>query len=259
MNKLIPLVGVQFLAATLVVLNSIVPQPPLSPAFYFNPPYVYAAFNTIFLLPAGLAIAYISSKSFESSGLVGLQMMGVGALALCLSTLSTWVGVSDYYIAVYYIILNLFGIFFGAVLQGVGVLLMSRAVTIKSHARRSVMVGTYLIALLVGLVVVGGAVQGWVPPFFASSTQTLLSKVVLSCAGVLFASSTVLLGRTYLGSRSEILYWYMIAMLLITMSVVAYLFIRHPGDPISWLYRGTTFLYGGAFLTAVLRSRPHQK
>lgn len=254
MNKLVPLVGAQLLAATLVVLNSVVPQAPLQPDQYFNPPYVYAAFNTIFLLPAGIAIAYISSRAFRSSGLIGLQVMGAGALALCISTLSTWAGVSNQAISFYYIVLNLFGILCGAVLQGTGVLLTFRSTTIKAEDRGRATIIIYAVVLVLGLIVLDGAIQGWIPPFFAT-TQTGLSRGVLLASALFFAFSTGILGYTYLSTRSDIVYWYMVAMLLVTMSVVTYLFIRHPGDPISWLYRGTTFLYGGAFVNAVLRSR----
>jgi hypothetical protein len=255
LNKLVPLIGVQFLAATLVVLNSIVPAAPLQPSQYFNPPYVYASFNAIFLLPAGASIAYISSKAFKSSGLIGLQVMGAGALALSISTLSTWAGVTDQAIAFYYIVLNLFGILCGALFQGIGVLLTFRSSTIKPEARTRATVVTYLVVAILGLIILDGAAQGWIPPFFNASTQTSLSLAVLTAAALFYAFSSIVLGWTYLSTRSDIVYWYLVAMLLITMSVVTYLFIRHPGDPISWLYRGTTFLYGGAFVVAVLKSR----
>lgn len=255
MNKLVPLIGIQAILAALVLLNGAVPQAPLSPASYFNPPYAYAWLNTIFLLPAGLVIAYISSKAFLRDGHLSIQMMGCGILALCLGPLSTWVGTSEQDIAFYYIVLNLFGIFFGAVFQATGALLTQRDVVVAPVQRVSRMVATYGALALAGALVSLVAAERWIPPFF-SSQPTQLSIDVLIGAAVLFALACAVLGRNYLATRSEILYWYVIGMFLVVTSIVIYLFIRHPGDPVSWLYRMTTILYGGAFFTAVLNSRP---
>ncbi len=256
MNKLVPLIGIQAVLALLVLLNAAVPQAPLSPTSYFNPPFAYAWLNTIFLLPAGLVVAYISSKAFLRDGHLSIQIMGCGILALCLATLSTWVGTSDQDIAFYYIVLNLFGIFFGAVFQATGALLTQRDVVVAPGQRRSWLVAAYGALALVAALVSLGAAERWIPPFFASSQPTSLSVDVLICAAALFALACAVLGRNYLATRSDILYWYVVGMLLVVTSIVTYVFIRHPGDPISWLYRTITILYGGAFFTAVLSSRP---
>jgi hypothetical protein len=256
LNKLVPLVGVQFLAAALVLLNAIVPAAPLGPSLYFNPVYVYAAFNTIFLVPAGLTIAYLSSKTFRQGGSVGIEVMGAGALALCLATLSTWVGVTDQDINFYYIILNFFGLFIGGGMQAVGVVLAYRGTTFGPERRSALALAMYLAVLVLALATIAGDAEGWIPAFFTTS-PTLLSRETIGVAAGFFAISTVVLARSFVATKSDILYWYMLAMLLIFMSLVDYQFIRHPGDPISWLYRCTTFLYGGAFLTAVFKTMTH--
>jgi hypothetical protein len=254
LGKLVPLIGIQFILAALVLLNGAVPQAPLSPADYFNPPYAYAWLNTIFLLPAGLGIAYISSKAFLAGGRISVQLMGAGILAICVATMATWAGTSTQAIGFYYILLNLFGIFFGAVLLTSGVLLAQRDIVIPLPKRVSLVAATYAGLAAFGALTWLAAWQGWIPPFFVTK-PTALSVDVLICAAVLFSVSCAVMGRNYLSARSEILYWYVVGMLLVLTSIVAYLFIRHPGDPISWLYRMTTFLYGGAFLNAVLNSR----
>lgn len=254
LGKLVPLIGVQFILAALVLLNGAVPQAPLSSAEYFNPPYAYAWLNTIFLLPAGLGIAYISSKAFLAGGRMSIQLMGGGILALCTATMATWAGTTAQAIGFYYILLNLFGIFFGGVLLTSGVLLAQRDVVIPAPRRVPLAAATYAaLAVFAGLTWLAAA-EGWIPPFFVTK-PTSLSIDVLLCAAALFSVCVVVLGRNYLSTRSEILYWYVIAVLLVLTSIVTYLFIRHPGDPISWLYRTTTILYAGAFLNAVLDSR----
>jgi hypothetical protein len=258
LNKLLPLVGVQFLAAMLVLLNAIVPGAPLTSSFYFNPPYVYAALNTIFLVPAGLAIAYLSAKTFRFGGPVGIHLMGAGALALCLATLSTWAGVTSQDINFYFVFLDLFGLFFGGGLQAAGAIVSYFGVTVEPEKREHATIAIYLTVLVFALATIAADVLGWIPPFFATS-PTLVSKEVIGVAAVFFAVSTILLARTYIVTNSEVIYWYMMAMLLILMSVITYQFIRHPGDPISWLYRCISFLYGGAFLTAVVKSMAKPK
>jgi hypothetical protein len=258
LRKLVPLIGIQFILAALVLLNGAVPQAPLSPSSYFNPPYAYAWLNTIFLLPAGAAVAYISSKAFLTGGRVSVQLMGCGILALCFATMGTWSGTSEQAIGFYYIMLNLFGILFGAVFLTAGVLVAQRDLILPPNMRMTSMVSTYAALALVGGAVWLGAAEGWIPSFFENKPTTL-SVEVLVVAAVLFSVACAALGRNYFAARSEILYWYVIGMLLVLTSILAYLFIRHPGDPISWLYRGTTFLYGGAFLNAVLTSQPDEK
>lgn len=258
LRKLVPLIGIQFILAALILLNGAVPQAPLSPSSYFNPPYAYAWLNTLFLLPAGAAVAYISSKAFLTGGRISVQLMGCGILSLCVATLGTWAGTSAQAIGFYYIVLNLFGIFFGAVFLTLGVLIAQRDVIIPAGRRIAPMVATYAALAVVGGLVWLGAVEGWIPSFFQDKPTTL-SVDVLIVSAILFSVACAVLGRNYLAARSEILYWYVIGMLLVLTSILAYLFIRHPGDPISWLYRGTTFLYGGAFLNAVLNSQPDKE
>ena len=254
LRRLVPLVGIQFILATLIILNGAVPQAPLSPSSYFNPPYAYAWLNTLFLLPAGAAVAYISSKAFLTGGRISVQLMGCGILALCSATLGTWAGTSAQAIGFYYIVLNLFGILFGAVFLLAGVLIARRDVVIPPGKRLAPLVATYVGLAAAGGLVWLGAAEGWVPSFFESKPTTLSVEVLIGAA-ILFSVASAVLGWNYLSARSEILYWYEIGVLLVLTSILTYVFIRHPGDPISWLYRCTTFLYGGAFLNAVLNSQ----
>lgn len=253
LGKLVPLIGIQLIIATLILLNGAVPQAPLGPASYFNPPYAYAWLNTLFLLPAGAAVAYISSKAFLKDGHLSIQLMGCGILALCVAALSTWVGTSEQDIGFYYIMLSL-GILCGGVFQAAGALLTQTNLIIPPGKRVLPFVGTYaILAVAAGLTLLGAS-KGWIPSFFTTKPTTT-SIDVLILAAAFFAVASAVLAKNYLAIRSEILYWYVVAMLLVLTSILVYIFIRHPGDPISWLYRMTTFLYGGAFLNAVLNSR----
>jgi hypothetical protein len=260
MNKLLPFAGFQILAGILILLNAVVPPAPLSPDLYFNPPYVTAFLALIFLVPAGLAVGYMSTRAFKSSGLFGLLLMGTGAAMVYLAPLSLFAGVTNTSIAFYFTVNNLFGIQSASIVFFVGTVLTHWGTTISSQHRLKVLIGTFSSVGLAATAVVAGASGGWIPPFYSSVSETVLSQFVLTTSAVFLGASAVILGWIYLGSRSEIVYWYMVAMLLFMIGVVSGVLIRHPGDLMSWLTRVCEILSAGAIYVAVPKALvPHQE
>ena len=267
MNKLIPLIGVQCLAAAVAIVDAVSTQSSALSSFNFDPIFVYPVLNTIFLLPAALGVGYTSARAFNSSGLIGLQLMGLGAMALLLSSLSAWAGVGSgalvarpQDVSFYYSIQVLFGGFTGGILQLAGAVLAFRESKVKPELRRIAMLGSYSTVILVGVAITAAAGRGLTDSIFSSSPQTgSLGTAVIAAAGLTYAITTAFFGWLYLNSRSDILYWNMIALLLVTMSSVIVFLSQTPGDIFSWIYRGVTIVYAGAFFNAVLSSRTHHE
>jgi hypothetical protein len=254
LHKLVPFVGLQVLATTLVFLNAISPPFGSTNVLFYDPSWFYALLNAFFLLPAGLALAYITSKGFQKSGLVGFQLMGCGAVALCLSSMATFAGNSGNSITFYYTMYIVLGLALGTLFHSTGVGLVLRGTTVPQSARIRVIAVTYATFVLLGLFLAVAAPDGWKGVFLNSSFYyTSLGEAIILAAGVLYASLAIILLRMYLNSKSEVVYWYAVAMLLVALSVGINFYVRREGDMIDWLFRGTTFLYGWTFFIAVLK------
>jgi len=95
--------------------------------------------------------------------------------------------------------------------------------------------------------------QGVIPVFFIQGIgATALRQFMLGGAIVLFATSSLLFIRLYFKSKSDVLYWYSLAMVLITESLFSWFFAKAAGSPISWAGRVAVYLSAIYFLVAIL-------
>jgi hypothetical protein len=94
------------------------------------------------------------------------------------------------------------------------------------------------------------------PSFFAPGVgSTTLRQTVIGFAAVLFASSSVLYMRFYLRSRSDVLYWYSLALALTCIGLLAVIPITVVGGVVSWVGRIVVYAGGFYFLLSVLAAR----
>ncbi len=253
-----PRMPLPLLLGTLTVFDILLPPPgQLSKTLVFEPAYLSAILQTVFLAATSYAVAYISLKSYLQNGSTVLVLLGSGALAWgSASLLAPWLATLPG------------GPNPGITISNTGALLasilhMSSATLVttgispsnRQRLRKPLLIFSYLAVLAFTGIFAMASLEGLVPPFFVLGVgQTPLRAIVLGAGATLFATSSLLFGRLYFSSKSKsgVLYWYFLALGLTGLGLAAVFFGRAPGDPISWTGRAAMFLGGVYFLKAVL-------
>jgi hypothetical protein len=94
------------------------------------------------------------------------------------------------------------------------------------------------------------------PLFFIQGVgPTVLRQVVLGAAITLLAASGLLVARTYLMSKSTVLYSYSLGLLLVALGLGAVFFQKAVGSELGWVGRITQYLGGIYLLGSVLAAR----
>lgn len=114
---------------------------------------------------------------------------------------------------------------------------------------------SYVSAIAFSLLQTAAALLGVVPTFFVQGVgPTLLRQIVLGGAIALFAFSSVIFMRIYTRSKSDVLYWYSLALALIAVGLALVFIQKAVGSPIGLSGRIGQYLGGVYLLASVLVS-----
>ncbi len=203
--------------------------------------------NIVFVIIPALIISFIASRSFIRTGAWPVLWMGIGVLTFGLAAvLSNWLRItsSNNATTVYSIVALLAGIFhFFA-----GYFSVNRVSPKEpGSGRLSALLQIYLIALalIVSVTVVGGL--GLLPPFVVAGIGTPIRVMVQVMALSLFLIAGLMLFSQSSRSKSSMLYWYSLGLLLMCLSMVGAILQKTAGAPISWTARGAQY-FGGVYL-----------
>jgi hypothetical protein len=254
LSKLIGAMGVLGFIVILVALNALEPAK-LDPPSIFDPPLLIPALNTLFLALVPFAVTYISARGYLMTGSLSLLFLGGGMLAFGLGYLGAWAFVLPGGANIGVTIANV-EFLVASILCVVGVAFISAppAERIMS-GRATVVYPVYLCVIAFGVWLTIASLQGALPTFFVPGAGgTSLRSAILGTAVGLFALSSLGVMRVYGRSRSEILYWYCIALALIAVGLTSYLLQRVIGGPIGWIGRFAQYLGSICLLIAVMIS-----
>jgi signal transduction histidine kinase len=222
----------------------------------FEPPGLFAALNTLFLTVLPVSVVYFATRSYLHSGVFTMLMLGSGALTMGLgSLLSGWIMAlqnggpnagatvinSSFLLSAIFHLVGGASAFLGARLD-------------KEGQHKGLIVAlTYIsIAALMALLTLV-TLKGLVPVFFVQGVgPTPLRQVIVGSAVVLFSVSAVLLMGVYVFSRTNMLYWYSLALFLLTTGLICYMCAKLIGGPIAWLGRSAQYLAGIYLFVAVI-------
>ncbi len=220
-----------------------------SPAY--NPAIVFAALQTIFLFGTGCVVAYVSLRTYLSSGSRTVLLLGGGALAWgTAQMIGGWLlgppGGPNLAITVANI---------GALFAGL-FHIMSASSTRRSgrDSKRRFLKSVSTYGLVIGFLILLTllAFIGATPAFFIPGVGSTQLRLVVVAAGLfLFTVSAIVFVKLYQDSKSGILFWYSMALALTAIGLGAFYVARIPGDPIAWTGRSATYLGGVYFLFAV--------
>ncbi|MDL5503086.1 MAG: hypothetical protein QSU88_07710, partial [Candidatus Methanoperedens sp.] len=223
-----------------------------------EPPWLLSILNTVFIFAIYFAVAYISAKSYLSSGSLSIFLLGCGMLAFGFAALlGGWLIAAPGGINVNVTLVNI-GALFGSICHLMGATLTSMRVNqeLNSKRRKRDLALAYPGVLILIILLAIASLQGITPPFFLQGTgPTPLRQVVLGTAAMLFAISALLFIRLYSRLKEIYLYWYSLALMLVAINLFAAFLVRTVGSPFSWAVRLPLYLGGIYFLNAIFIAR----
>ena len=244
---LVPVVALVVSISATMLLN-------LSNEIAFNPPYLLLTLNLVFWTIAVLAIAFISAKSFikEDSStvlIISCSIIIFGLPVIISGYVQTFSGNLS-------VALSNPCILVASILQALSsVLAFTGKQETKTSNRKKLLATAYLASVIFVLVNSTVALLGYYPTFFDASGPTLLRQVVLGSSVFFFAVAALIFGVQFLRSKSPSLYWYALAIGLVSIGLFSAFEQKTIGDVPTWLGRLT--LYTGTFylVAALLASR----
>ena len=221
-----------------------------SQLFVFNPPYLLFALNLSFWTVATVAVAFISGRSFVTYDSLTAILIGVSAILLGSSVITSgWVAniSGDYSVA----IANICSLVAAVVLVlGAGFSFAGKQKT-NISPRKVLLFSVYLASLVFVAFVSAVVLSGFMPNFFLASGPTLLRQVVLGFTVLFFGLASIIFGAQYWRSRSNTLFWYMLAIALFSLGFFSAFEVKVLGDVATWLGRITLYA-ANLFLIAAL-------
>lgn len=216
------------------------------------------AIGYLFMSVVAFLVAHISAKGYLKNGLPIVLLLGGGALAFGLSTLFCglavqFVGPGNVPATIYNTGLILAGTLH--TLSAVLSVVKRGTSTIAQQPGRIMVASLYLGVLVFMAILVIATLQKATPSFFIPGVgPTMLVIWVLVITAILFAIPSFVFMRMYLGSKTDVLYWYSLSMALIALGQSSSLLIPAVTDtPIQWIGRLAYYL-GAVYLLVSVRA-----
>lgn len=220
----------------------------------FDPPYLALALNIVFITAPSFLIAFIASRSFMLTGVWPTLWLGIGTLTFGLGSLLGGLLAADMTANIAITASNIIFLF-SAALHSLGAFFAHNMVPPqeRSAGRRSTILQVYLAVLALVILVAIVSIRGLLPPFFITGTGgTPIRQMILGTVGILFLAAGSLFFRRYLRSRSDLLYWYSLGLLLTALGMAGVMMQTALGTPLNWMGRGVQQLGGLYLLMAAL-------
>ncbi len=240
MLRFIGALSVVILVLVVAGLYALRPAPVVSLAL------VFPILTSVFITSCSLAVTYVAVKAYSSEGLFSVLFLGCGAVVF---------GSTSLLAAMF---LGSQGQNFSATIFATGAAvsgsfhLMCASLTYrgdppKPGRGRQAFPLVSLASLLVVLIVVV-AIAGVLPAFHAGGGTTVLDQAVLGFASIAFASSAVVMFVVFSSSRSEVLWWYSLALAATAAGLVGIALSNGDVDALGMRAGWATLYLGGVLL-----------
>ena len=101
--------------------------------------------------------------------------------------------------------------------------------------RRFVLTVSYSVTVLFVIILTVLTLLGLTPTFFMAESPTLLRQSIVAITIILFTLSCLILFRSYLQSKSKVLYWHSLALGLFAIGFLSLTLQNQAGDGFSWV------------------------
>jgi len=220
----------------------------------FEPPLLTPILYTVVFVIC-CVVSYISTKSYLRSGNLCLSLLSSGTLLLGISALISGWGIYLVGVNASVTVHNIGVLFSACVHFGSAILTYGwpsyHGALPFSLRNRAIMAWVGVIAFMVFLAVV--SFQGLLPQFFLQGIgPTPLRQWVLGTAIALFILSAIVFMEIHFKTKSNVLYWYSLALALFGIGFFGVFLIKTVGCLLGWAGRGAQFAGGSYLLVAVL-------
>ena len=250
-NKYVGLIPIAGIALSLVLELAL----GLRGQYVFNPLFLRIALNVILVAVICFFVSYLSAKGYLFTG--SLTLLIITMAFVYISIVSIIIGW-----------LSNFSANWGVTLNGLDLLLFSalqlfasfqasfRSVPFGSeHRKVRLALACAAAVFLSGLLSLLTVLKVF-PTFFINGVGvTLTDQVVFSTSVLLFSLSSALFLRQYLKSKSNVLYWYTLALVLDAIGAFGITLQLRFSDIVVWTGRLGLYLATVYFLIALLSSR----
>ena len=223
----------------------------------FNPPYLAFVLQLLFVFGIGLAVAFVSAKSYIQTGAPNILLLGNAILISSLSfTISATVltpEIPPTLTANQAVIIGNVGVLISSL-----VLLVSAIVTLLGTEhnprvpKKTILAVSFLISIATVTVISVFSALDLFPVFLTSNGPTLLRLVVLALTTIFYFASSVLFGWQYVRAKSQVVYWFSLALALFGTAYLAGVLTIHLGSAMTWVSRLALYFAGAFLLFALL-------
>jgi PAS domain S-box-containing protein len=213
---------------------------------------VLLALNLLFVTALNLIVAGISGKSFLKYGSLNVLLL---SCALIISGSVSLIGsITGAVSANYGITIKDIGLLVSAGLQTMSAIITLTATSSSQATQRHIALITAYITTFIFLIFLTViSLFNLLPTFYVTDGATIISQLFISTTIFFFALSAGLFLWQYLQSKSDILYWYSLALILFAIGEFSGIFQFQIGD-IYFVLGSSAFYLGGIyFLIALIR------
>lgn len=214
---------------------------------------VFPILTIVFIASSSTVVAYVAVKAYAREGLFSVLFLGCGALIFgCASVLAAiFLGSEGQNFSA-----TVFAT--GAAMSGVFHVMCAsltyRGTSPKTPRGRQPLLWVSLASFFVVLIA-AAALEGVFPAFYALGIgTTILDRVVLGLASILFASSAAVMLAIFSSSRSEVLYWYSLALGATAVGLIGIAFSNGDLDALAMRAGWATLYLGGVLLATSVYS-----
>jgi PAS domain S-box-containing protein len=223
----------------------------------FNPPYLAFVLQLFFVFGVGIAVAFVSAKSYIETGALNILLLGN---AILISSLSFTISATLLEPEIPKTLTSNQAVIIGnvGVLISSTVLLVSSIVTLLGTEhnlrvpKKPMVAVSFLISIVAVTVISVLSASNLFPVFLTSSGPTLLRLVVLALTTIFYFASSFLFGWQYVRSKSQVVYWFSLALALFGTAYLAGVLTISLGSAMTWVSRLALYLSGTFLLFALL-------
>jgi PAS domain S-box-containing protein len=223
----------------------------------FNPPYLAFILQLFFVFGVGLAVVFVSAKSYVQTGAPNILFLGnailISSLAFTVSATVLTPQIPPTLTANQAVIIGNVGVLISSL-----VLLVSAIVTFRGtehnprFPKKTMLAVSFLISIATVTIISVFSALDLFPVFLTSSGPTPLRLVVLALTTIFYFASSVLFGWKYVRAKSQIVYWFSLALALFGAAYLSGVLTVHLGSGMTWISRLALYLSGTFLLFALL-------
>jgi PAS domain S-box-containing protein len=217
----------------------------------FDAPYLQFVLQAVFVFGSSMVIAVISARAYLASGSINVLLLGsavfISGLASIIGSWAVSLSANEA------VTIGNCGILISSF-----IMLLSAVITLAGKSpgtnlnRSLILIIVFLVSLLAVATISLLAAFDFTPKFLTSTGPTATRLIVLAVSTILYFESSLIIGLRYWQIKSDILYWYSLALGLFSLALVAAFLTIHLGDLANWVSRLALYLSGVYFLFALL-------